>query len=126
MFDENAFSLDSFDQGSWLFLLEINYLELSGHQRIYVRSVIESVCTKEESDRAIACAAANALSTMDSIVASRIDISPLLMVETNEQQIRRRPKAEAIKQQHQSSVHVVLKEHRSIAIAANETITIRI
>ena len=77
MFHEDSFSLDSFSTDSWMFLLEVPYFDLSGKQRIYVRSVLESVYTSTEADQIVAVAAQNSLSVMDAAVAVRVNVEPL-------------------------------------------------
>lgn len=43
MFDENAFSTDAFSTDSWLFLFEVPYHDITGVQRVFVRSVTEKI-----------------------------------------------------------------------------------
>lgn len=84
MFDENAFSLDSFDQDSWLFLLEVPYFDLSGKQRIYVRSVLESVYATSEVERIVSVAVQNNISVLDAATAVRVSTEPLQIIVRNE------------------------------------------
>jgi len=67
VFEQNSFSLDSFDQDSWLFLLETPYVDLSHHQRVYVTAVVESLYVQSVADQIISVAAQNNLSVMDAI-----------------------------------------------------------
>lgn len=80
MFDETSFSIDAFDQDSWLFLLDVPYFDLTGKQRIYVRSVVESVYSTAEADKIISFAGSKNLSVLDSAIAVRVSTEPLRLV----------------------------------------------
>ena len=77
MFDENAFSLDAFNDGSWLFLLDVPYFDLSGRQRLYVRTVLESVYSVSEVNQIVSVATQNNLSVLDASTVARISTGPL-------------------------------------------------
>ncbi len=80
MFHEDSFSLDSFSTDSWLFLLEVPYFDLTGKQRVYVRSVVESVYSTAEADKIISFAGSKNLSVLDSAIALRVSTEPLRLV----------------------------------------------
>lgn len=80
MFDETSFSLDAFAQESWLFLLDVPYFDLTGKQRIYVRSVVESVYSISEANEIVSFASGNNLSVFDSAIALRVSAKPLQLV----------------------------------------------
>lgn len=80
MFDETSFSIDAFDQDSWLFLLDVPYFDLTGKQRVYVRSVVESVYSTAEADKIISFAGSKNLSVLDSAIALRVSTEPLRLV----------------------------------------------
>ena len=65
---------------AWGPLLEAPYLDLSGKQRLYVRSVLESVYTKTETEQIIATAARNSISVLDAAISMRVNIEPLQVV----------------------------------------------
>lgn len=69
MFDENSFSLSSFDQDSWLFLLVTPYSDLSPRQRMVVRSALESAYSVEVADDVVSFAAVQSLSVLDAMQA---------------------------------------------------------
>ena len=107
MLDENAFSLDSFDDRSWLFLLDVPatqtwnawgkswgkswgvawgplleapYFDLSGRQQVQIRSALASVYAETEVDQVFVVAAQNNLCVLDAITALRISVEPLQVV----------------------------------------------
>lgn len=80
MFDDTSFSIDAFAQESWLFLLDVLYFELTCKQRIYVRSVVESVYSISEANKIVSFASSNNLSVLDSAVAMRVSTKPLQLV----------------------------------------------
>jgi len=80
MFDETSFSLDAFAQESWLFLLDVPYFDLTGKQRVYVRSVVESVYSISEANEIVSFASGNNLSVLDSAIALRVSTKPLQLV----------------------------------------------
>ncbi len=80
MFDETSFSLDAFALESWLFLLDVPYFDLTGKQRVYVRSVVESVYSISEANEIVSFASGNNLSVLDSAIALRVSTKPLQLV----------------------------------------------
>lgn len=104
MFDETSFSLDAFFQDAWLFLLDVPYFDLTGKQRVYVRSVVESVYSISEANEIISFASGNNLSVLDSAIALRVSTKPLQIVieaaakkqASNKLLAAREPKARAI------------------------------
>ena len=111
MLDENAFSLDSFDDRSWLFLLDVPatqtwnawgkswgkswgvawgplleapYFDLSGRQQVQIRSALASVYAETEVDQVFVVAAQNNLCVLDAITALRINTEPLQLFVRNE------------------------------------------
>lgn len=69
MFDENSFSLSSFDQDYWLFLLLTPYANLSPRQRVVVRSALESTYSLEVADKVVSFAAVQSISVLDAMQA---------------------------------------------------------
>lgn len=80
MFDETSFSIDAFAQDAWLFLLDVPFFDLTGKQRIYVRSVVDSVYLSSEAEKIISFAGANNLSVVDAATALRVSTAPLQTV----------------------------------------------
>ncbi len=80
MFDETSFSIDAFAQDAWLFLLDVPFFDLTGKQRIYVRSVVDSIYLSSEAEKIISFAGANNLSVVDAATALRVSTAPLRTV----------------------------------------------
>ena len=59
-------------------LLTVPYFSLSGKQRVYVRTVLESVYAKTEVEQIVSTAAINRISVLDSITSLRIDPEPAI------------------------------------------------
>ena len=74
LFHESSFSLDSFDDRSWLFLLEVPYFDLTGKQRIYVRHVLQSVYALDVVEQIVSVAERNNISAIDSVEVIRAQI----------------------------------------------------
>lgn len=86
MFDENAFSLDAFDQDSWLFAFDTPYEDLSPDQRVYVATVIRSLYVTRVADQIIAVAKHRNLSIVDASrsVVSAFDPAHSVLTESSE------------------------------------------
>lgn len=80
MFDKTSFSIDAFAQDAWLFLLDVPFFDLTGKQRIYVRSVVDSVYLSSEAEKIISFAGTNNLSVVDAATALRVSTAPLQTV----------------------------------------------
>lgn len=78
-------------------ILNARHVDLTGYQRAYVRSILESVYTSTETDRIIFTAARNAISVLDAAVALRINAEPLQIIAAQERK-RRAPQPVVEKQ----------------------------
>jgi hypothetical protein len=93
VFDQASFSLDAFDQDSWLFLFETGYADLSHRQRVYVTSVVESIYAQSVADQIISVAAQNNLSVLDAIQAITAKSSVETLVVRKERKVSAAPQA---------------------------------
>lgn len=78
-------------------ILNARHVDLTGYQRAYVRSILESVYTSTETDQIIFTAARNAISVLDAAVALRINAEPLQIIAAQERK-RRAPQPVVEKQ----------------------------
>lgn len=70
-------------------------IDLSGKQRLYVRSILESVYSSDETDQIISAAARNTISVLDAAVALRVNAEPLqIVVAAAKQRMAPKPVAE--------------------------------
>lgn len=92
MFDENAFSLDAFDNDSWLFMLDAPYFSLSGKLRVYVRTVLDSVYSHTEVEQIISTAAQHNLSIFDAATAIHVSTDPLQVIVRDERKAKAEPR----------------------------------
>lgn len=61
-------------------ILNAKHVDLSRYQRIYVRSIVDSVYATHDADKIVSFAGENNLSVMDSVVALRIDAKPIQII----------------------------------------------
>lgn len=76
MFDERSFDIRSFDERSWLFLFSVPITDLTGAERLYVRSVLDAVWSQQTVEQVVSVATRNRLSVLDAATVLRVtDVS---------------------------------------------------
>jgi hypothetical protein len=118
LFHENSFSLDSFDDTSWMFLLEVPYFDLTRKQRVYVRHVLQSVYAPDVVESIVSVAKRNNLSAIDSV--------EVIHAQTGDQTMVVLPRRTVTADKPQSQVgHGTLNQSKetrfAYAVAANES-----
>ena len=69
-------------------VLNARHVDLTGYQRLYVRSILESVYSSTETDQILATAARNAISVLDAAIALRVNAEPLQIIAAQERKRR--------------------------------------
>ena len=127
MFDETSFFTDAFDQDSWLFLLDVPYFDLTGKQRVYVRSVVESVYSTAEADKIISFAAAKNLSVVDAATALRVTTAPLQTVieAAKKRTAEQKPRpATSAKNTKKMPIYVVFSEQSLVCSSKTQAVSV--
>lgn len=116
MFDETSFSLDAFGQDAWLFLLDVPYFDLTGKQRIYVRSVVDSIYLAPEAEQIISFAGANNLSVIDAAIALRVSTVPLqtIIESTRKRIVEHKPRTVAREKSIRNAPSYVVSSEQSL------------
>lgn len=72
MFDERSFSTASFDERSWLFLFSVPITDLTGAEKVFVRSVLDVVWSQRTVEQIVSVATLNRLSVLDAATVLQI------------------------------------------------------
>ena len=121
MFDETSFSLDAFDQGAWLFLLDVPYRDLSDAQRVHVRSILTAAYSVSVAERIVVFAAEKAISVMDSIAANRMVVVPEI-AKSNGSSVK--VKKETAFVEEDTAAHVLCKKQKVSALSHRKSVVV--